>query len=102
MVSYMSLFFSTAIILDLFYMLKNPFSSTEERVKKFTVMAVCLSIVFSAVGLRLTLSRAEHLGDLNLYLFLTISVLNIVLGIVTMVVVFVAFRNKGMSQTVKK
>ena len=93
----MSLFFSTAIILDLFYMLKNPFSSTEARVKKFTVMAVCLAIVFSAVGLRLTLSRAEHLGSLNLYLFLTISVLNILLGIVTTVIVFVAFRNKGMS-----
>ena len=54
-VSYMSLFFSTTIILDLYYVLKNPFSSTEARIKKFTILTVILSITFSGLGLRLTL-----------------------------------------------
>ena len=56
-VSYMSLFFSTTIILDLYYVLKNPFSSTEARIKKLTFLTVFLSITFSALGLRLTLSK---------------------------------------------
>ena len=60
-VSYMSLFFSTTIILDLYYVLKNPFSSTEARIKKFTIMTVLLSITLSGLGLRLTLSKDTFL-----------------------------------------
>ena len=97
MVSYMSLFFSSTIILDLYSMLKNPFASTEARMKKFTAMTIILSIIFSALGLRLTLSRREFLGSMNVILFLAISITNVVLGIVTMVFVFITFRTKGMS-----
>ena len=60
MVSYMSLFFSTTIILDLYYVLKNPFSSTTARIRKFTIGTVILSITLSAIGLRLTLSKLDN------------------------------------------
>ena len=97
-VSYMSLFFSTTIILDLYYVLKNPFSSTEARIKKFTILTVILSITFSALGLRLTLSKEKFLSSLNLILFILITILNFVLGIATMSFVFYRFRTKGMSK----
>jgi len=101
MVSYMSLFFSTSIILDLYYVLKNPFSSTEARIKKFTIMTVVFSILFSGLGLKLTLSKIEFLSSLNLILFITITITNILLGIVITVFVFLRFRTKGMSENIK-
>ena len=100
-VSYMSLFFSTTIILDLYYVLKNPFSSTEARIKKFTILTVILSITFSALGLRLTLSKEKFLSSLNLILFILITILNFVLAISTMSFVFYRFRTKGMSKQIK-
>ena len=96
-VSYMSLFFSTTIILDLYYVLKNPFSSTEARIKKFTILTVIFSVTFSALGLRLTLSKEKFLSSLNLILFILIALINFVLGITTMCFVFYRFRTKGMS-----
>ena len=97
-VSYMSLFFSTVIILDLFYVLKNPFSSTEARIKKLTILTVILAITFSALGLRLTLSKQEFLSSLNLILFVLITLWNFCFGIITMSFVFYRFRTKGMSK----
>ena len=102
MVSYMSLFFSTTIILDLYYVLKNPFSSTEARIKKMTILTIILSIIFSAVGLRLTLTKLETISSLNLILFMFLTVTNILLGIVTMAFVVIHFRSKGMSKNIKK
>ena len=96
-VSYMSLFFSTTIILDLYYVLKNPFSSTEARIKKLTFLTVFLSITFSALGLRLTLSKEQFLSSLNLILFILITAMNFFLGIIIMSFVFYRFRTKGMS-----
>ena len=102
MVSYMSLFFSTTIILDLYYVLKNPFSSTENRIKKMTFLTIIFSIIFSALGLRLTLTKLETISSLNMILFLFISITNILLGIVTMAFVVIHFRTKGMSKNIKK
>ena len=102
MVSYMSLFFSTTIILDLYYVLKNPFSSTEARIKKMTILTITLSIIFSALGLRLTLTKLETISSLNLILFMFLTVTNILLGIITMAFVVIHFRTKGMSKNIKK
>lgn len=101
MVSYMSLFFSTSIILDLFFMLKNPFSSTDARIKKMTIMTLIMSLIFASVGLKLTLLKENQYSRMNLWLFIGVSASNILLGIVTMLFVFWRFRKKGMSQTIK-
>ncbi len=101
MVSYMSLFFSTSIILDLFFMLKNPFSSTEARIKKMTFVTMIMSIIFASVGLKLTLIKQNDYSRMNLWLFIAVSVSNILLGIVIMIFVFWRFRKKGMSKTIK-
>jgi hypothetical protein len=101
MVSYMSLFFSTSIILDLYYVLMNPFSSTEARIKKFTILTVVFSLICSGMGLWLTLSTVELLSNLNLILFISIAVINILMGVVIMIFVFFRFRNKGMSKNIK-
>ena len=101
-VSYMSLFFSTTIILDLYYVLKNPFTSTEARIKKLTILTVILSITFSGIGLRLTLSKEKLLSSLNLILFILITLWNFCLGIIIMSFVFYRFRTKGMSKQIKQ
>ena len=101
MVSYMSLFFSTSIILDLFFMLKNPFSSTDARIKKMTISTLIMSLIFASVGLKLTLLKENQYSRMNLWLFIGVSASNILLGIVTMLFVFWRFRKKGMSQTIK-
>ncbi len=101
MVSYMSLFFSTSIILDLFFMLKNPFSSTEARIKKMTFVTMVMSIIFASVGLKLTLIKQNDYSRMNLWLFIAVSLSNIFLGIVIMIFVFWRFRKKGMSKTIK-
>lgn len=101
MVSYMSLFFSTSIILDLFFMLKNPFSSTDARIRKMTITTFIMSLIFASVGLKLTLLKENQYSRMNLWLFIGVSASNILLGIVTMLFVFWRFRKKGMSQTIK-
>ena len=52
--SYMSLFFSLATIMDLYYVLHNPFSSSEKRVKKYMVISVLSAIILASVGLSMT------------------------------------------------
>ena len=101
MVSYLSLFFSTSIILDLYYVLKNPFSSSEARMRKLTIMTVCVSIFCAAVGLRLTLSQVKLWSSMNLILFIFVGLGNILLGILTMIFVLLRFRTKGMSSEIK-
>ena len=102
MASYLSLFFSTALILDLYFLLKNPFSSTEARLKKMTTLTVFFSLLFSALGLWLTISEFRMVSSLNLYLFLLISVANILLAATAMGFVIYRFRTKGMSRNIKK
>lgn len=101
MVSYMSLFFSTSIILDLYYVLKNPFSSSEKRMKKFVFIAVVVSLICAAAGLRLTLSQVRFWSSMNLILFIFVGLSNLFLGILTMIFVLLRFRTKGMSAEIK-
>ena len=53
-ISYMSLFFSLSTVLDLYLVLKNPFSSSEKRIKKFIIASVLSAVTFASVGLVLT------------------------------------------------
>ena len=53
-ISYMSLFFSLSTVMDLYLVLKNPFSSSEKRIKKFIIASVLSAVTFASVGLVLT------------------------------------------------
>ena len=53
-ISYMSLFFSLSTVMDLYFVLKNPFSSSEKRIKKFIIASVLSAVTFASVGLVLT------------------------------------------------
>ena len=101
-VSYISLFLSTSIIMDLYFVLKNPFSSSEARVKRMTSASVFFAFLLSSSCLMLTLARNPDWSELNNVLFLVISVINIFLGIVIMIFVMITFRTKGMSKEIKK
>ena len=56
-VSYMSLFFSLSTVLDLYLVLRSPFSSSEKRIKKFILISVILAVVFATLGLKMTQSK---------------------------------------------
>ena len=101
-VSYISLFFSTSIILDLYFVLKNPFNSTEARIKRMTTFTILMALALSSGGLILTLAKDPDWAVYNVWLFIVISICNIALGIVIMVFVVVTFRKKGMSKEIKK
>lgn len=101
-VSYMSLFFSTSIILDLYYVLKNPFSSTEARIKRMTAGTIFAALILSGIGLIITLAKDPNWAVFNFWLFVLISVCNIGLGIMIMIFVVITFRTKGMSKEIKK
>ena len=102
MISYMSLFFSTSIILDLYYVLKNPFSSQESRIKWMKVASITAAIFLSVLGLIITLYQDPTYAILNLYLFMFIAGCNMILGIVIMIFVVMTFRTKGMSKDINK
>jgi len=101
-VSYMSLFFATSVILDLYYVLKNPFSSSEARIKKMTFGTIFSALVLASCGLIITLAEDPKWAVVNLYLFVAIASFNIALGIVIMIFVVITFRSKGMSKEIKK
>ena len=52
---YISLFLQSATILDLYLVLKNPFASSEKRVKSFIAISIGMATALSVVGLGLTL-----------------------------------------------
>ena len=101
-VSYISLFFSTSIILDLYFVLKNPFNSTEARIKRMTSFTILMALILSGSGLILTLAKDPDWAVANVWLFTGISSCNIALGIVIMIFVVITFRTKGMSKEIKK
>ena len=70
--------------------------------RNFTFMAIFFSLFFSSIGLRLTLSKFKVLSSMNLLLFVTLTVTNILLGCVLMCFVFYRFRTKGMSENIKR
>ena len=51
---YISLFLQSATILDLYLVLKNPFASSEKRVKRFIAISIGMAAALSVVGLGLT------------------------------------------------
>ena len=70
--------------------------------KKFTFMVIGFAITFSSLGLYLTLSQNDLISSMNLILFLSITLANILFAIFTMTFVFIRFRSKGMSTEIKK
>ena len=56
-ISYISLFLSLSTVMDLYFVLKNPFSSSEKRIKKCIAASVIGAITFASVGLVLTNKR---------------------------------------------
>ena len=101
-VSYMSLFFSLSTILDLYLVLKNPFSSSEKRIKKFITISVITSILLASMGLALTKSRKEWLSQLNYNMYMTIAITNLVVAVLVMIFILIRFRKKGMNENIKQ
>ena len=101
-ISYMSLFFSLSTVMDLYLVLKNPFSSSEKRIKKFIVASVLLAVTFASIGLVLTNKRSYELSELNYRVYEIIAVLNLVVAVIVMIRVVKRFRKKGLNSEIKK
>ena len=101
-VSYMSLFLSLSTVLDLYLVLKNPFSSSQKRIKKFVVVSIFFSFLFASLGLVLTKDKNYFVSELNTNMYMAIAVCNLVVACVVMILVLIRFRKKGMNQNIKK
>jgi len=67
-----------------------------------TAVTILSALFLSSMCLMLTLARDPTWAQLNYILFFTISICNILLGIVIMIFVVITFRTKGMSKEIKK
>ena len=61
----MSLFFSLSTIIDLYSLLKNPFSSSEKRIKKYIMISIILAVGLASIGLVLTKSKNDFWSEAN-------------------------------------
>ena len=98
----MSLFFSLSLILDLYLVLRNPFTASEKRLKKFITYSVVASVFLSVIGLRMTKSKVFWVSELNFRFYQGVAVSNLIVAITVMILVLLRFRNKGMNQHIKK
>lgn len=98
---YISLFLQSSTILDLYLLLKNPFSSSEKRIQRFVAVSVGLAASLSIIGLVLTLDHNEIIGKFNNYIYLGVALSNIVFSIIIMIFVVERFRRKGISQSIQ-
>ena len=101
-VSYMSLFFSLSAVLDLYSLLKNPFASSEKRIKKYIMISIVLAIGFASIGLALTKSKNDFYSELNYRVYQVIAISNLLAALTIMVLVILRFRKKGMNQNIKQ
>ena len=101
-ISYMSLFFSLSTVMDLYFVLKSPFSSSEKRVKKLIIASVLASISFASIGLVLTNFQNQELADLNYRVYMIIAIVNLIVAVIVMILVVIRFRKKGMNSEIKK
>ena len=61
-VSYMSIFFSLSTVLDLYLVLKNPFASSDKRLKKAITASIISAILLAWIGLIFTRSKIYWLS----------------------------------------
>ena len=101
-VSYMSIFFSLSTVLDLYLMLKNPFSSSEKRIKKAMTGSIIAAVILAWIGLIFTRAKKYWLSELNYRLYQAIAFSNIFVASIVMVLVLIRFRKKGMNPSIKK
>ena len=101
-VSYMSLFFSLATIVDLYYVLHNPFSSSEKRVKKYMIISILMSFTLASIGLSMTKAQIYWVSELNFRLYQSIALINLFVAVLVMVLVLIRFRKKKMNENIKK
>ena len=101
-ISYMSLFFSLSTVMDLYLVLKNPFSSSETRIRKCIVASVIAAFTFASMGLVLTNKRNQDLAELNYRVYQLIAIINLVVAVVVMILVVIRFRKQGMNSAIKK
>ena len=87
--------------MDLYLVMKNPFASSETRVKKFIVISIAIAVILSLTGLGLTLARSDHVADFK-YIYLGFVGFNATFSILCMVFVIYRFRKHGISKSIKK
>ena len=102
MVSYMSLFFSLSTVLDLYLVLKNPFSSSEKRIKKYIIVSIMLAFCFASIGLAFTKNKHYWLSEINYRMYQAIATTNLLTAVVVMILVVIRFRKKGMNSEIKQ
>jgi len=88
--------------MDLYFVLRNPFSSSEKRIKKYITISILLAFFFASIGLALTKNKHFFLSELNYRVYQAIAILNLVVAVVVMILVVIRFQKKGMNSQIKR
>ena len=69
------------MIIDVYFLLKNPFASTQKRIRLFIIISVSAALGFAIMGQQWTTSKDPALEQLQDTLYQSVVQLNIVLTI---------------------
>jgi hypothetical protein len=94
---FISLLLNLFIVLDLYFMMNNPFQNNSSRPKKFFVLSLTLGVLFAGVCLYETHSGYDYfLSHIKVeHLFLTIMLTNVITAGIVLSVVLYRLNNRG-------
>lgn len=98
---YLSLFLNLVTVLDLYLMLFNPFKNTTNRPKNSVIFSAVCSGAVATVGLILTENKNEDVHKLSMFIFLTMTIFNLVFAFVVMIAVTKRLSSTGISKDLK-
>ena len=99
--TYFGLFLSLITVVDLYLVLRNPFSDSDKRVKKLIMVALIFALMLGTVSLYLTTSKFNWVSQLNYYLLFVVFWPGIIVALYIMVLVIIRLRKKGMNKLIK-
>jgi len=89
-------------VLDLYFTLSSPFSSTKSRERNILVSTIVLSFLLAAGGMYLTKSKVDFISDLNLLVYEYFAFGNIFLSVIILIFVRIRLQRPGMSGNLKQ
>lgn len=101
-ISYVSLLLNSAIILELRLVIEDPFKPSEKRIAKYVAISVFLAVLFSYVGLKLTINKNKYLAQWNLRMYQTISLCNCIFACYRMIWISIRLKKPGVSGAIRR
>lgn len=82
--------------------IEDPFKPSEKRIAKYVAISVFLAVLFSYVGLKLTINTNKYLAQWNLRLYQTISLCNCIFACYRMIWISIRLKKPGVSGAIRR